>query len=275
MNTIAVLVRQGPMRKAVIINFKGGVGKTTTAVNVSHGLAERGFRVLLVDNDPQANSTFIFNKSPKFSLTHLFKNQATLEQVLVPVRPNLDLVPASKSLSTINTWLVERDIPRRAFLLDKILSPLTDYDFVIVDTAPSFSLLNANAISFAHEAWIPVAMEFLALANIRELMRVFTRAESNIGRRIAISYVIPFFYDRRNNKSRKILQMLYDIFGKNVTDPIHTNVKVSEAPFHFKTIFEYDPGCRGAEDFGRLIERIVEENPLYQPTDNYTAFFTG
>ncbi|MBN2432302.1 MAG: ParA family protein [Acidobacteria bacterium] len=263
------------MRRVVIINFKGGVGKTTTAVNVAHGLALSGFRVLLVDNDPQANSTFIFTKDVKHSLTSLFKNQFALEEAILTVRPNLDLVPASKSLSTINTWLVEQQVPRRAQVLEKILSPAEGYDFIIVDTAPSFSLLNANAITFASEAWVPVAMEYLALANIRELMNTFSTAKSNLGKDLPISYVIPFLYDRRNKKSKQIYNILIDIFGDIVTNPIHIDVRVSEAPYFSKSILEYNPQCRGANDFRRLIRRIIDENSLYRTDDLYSAFFSG
>lgn len=248
------------MRKVVVINFKGGVGKTTTSVNVAHGLAMAGNRVLLVDNDPQANSTFIFNRPFQYSLTDLFKNLVPVERATISIRPNLDLIPSAKSLSTINSWLIEKSIPQRARVLERILSSVSGYDFVIVDTAPSFSLLNANAISFATEAWVPVAMEYLALANIKELVHIFTRAESHLHKPIEIKYVIPYFVDLRNKKSHQILHMLEDIFGESVTAPIHTNVKISEAPFHFKTVLEYDPESRGAQDFQALVNRIIQDN---------------
>jgi chromosome partitioning protein len=248
------------MRKVVVINFKGGVGKTTTSVNVAHGLAMAGNRVLLVDNDPQANSTFIFNKPYQYSLTDLFKNLIPVERAIISVKPCLDLIPAAKSLSTINSWLIEKAIPQRARVLERILAGVTGYDFIIVDTAPSFSLLNANAISFASEAWVPVAMEYLALANIKELVHIFTRAETHLSKPIDIKYVIPYFVDLRNKKSHQILHMLGDIFGEALTNPIHTNVKISEAPFHFKTVLEYDPESRGAKDFQALIRRILQDN---------------
>jgi chromosome partitioning protein len=262
------------MRKVVIINFKGGVGKTTTAVNVSSGLAAAGKKVLLVDNDPQANSTFVFTKAPRFSLASLLRQKVTLDKVVVNVRPNLDLIPASKALSTINTWLVESKTLRRAQVLDRILAPVEGYDFVIIDTAPSYSLLNANAICWATEAWVPVAMEFLALANIRELMNVFSTAKTNLGKELSISYVIPYMYDGRNRKSKQIHNILIDIFGELVTNPIRSDVRISEAPYHSKTIREYEPRCRGAKDFERLINRILEENALYQTRDEYSEFFS-
>ncbi|HOS99378.1 MAG TPA: ParA family protein [Acidobacteriota bacterium] len=252
------------MRRVVVINFKGGVGKTTTAVNVSFGLAELGFHVLLVDNDPQANATFVLDRKFRYSLTEVYREEVPLEQAIVNVRPNLDLIPASKSLSNINTWLIENSIPNRAQVLDRVLARAPEYDFMIMDTAPSFSLLNANAISYAREAWVPVAMEYLALANVRELIHVFSRAEVHLARKIPISNVIPYFVDSRNKKTRQIMRMLQDIFGDNLTNPIHTNVKVSEACFHFKTVLEYDPESRGAKDFRLLIRKIVEENSRYQ-----------
>jgi chromosome partitioning protein len=149
-------------------------------------------------------------------------------------------------------------------VLDRVLSQVSDYDFMIMDTAPSFSLLNANAISYAREAWVPVAMEYLALANVRELIHVLERAEVHLSRKIPISYVIPCFVDTRNKKTRQILRMLQDIFGDHVTNPIHTNVRISEACFHFKTVLEFDPESRGALDYRRLIDKIAEENALYQ-----------
>jgi len=115
-------------RKVVVINFKGGVGKTTTAVNVSSGLALEGFRVLLVDADPQASATFILLKSFQHSLADLFRNEATLTQAIVNVRRNLDFIPSSKALANINTWLVESRPPHRAQVMERFLSPAAGYD---------------------------------------------------------------------------------------------------------------------------------------------------
>ena len=256
------------VRKVVVINFKGGVGKTTTAVNVSSGLAMEGFRVLLVDADPQASATFILLKSFQYNLADLFREEATLEQTIVTVRRNLDLIPSSKALATVNTWLVESQTPQRAQVMDRFLRRASGYDFIIIDTAPSFSLLNANAISFAEEAWVPVAMEYLALANLRELVHVLGRAEENLGKQIPISNVIPIMVDYRNRKTQQILRMLQDIFGDVVTEPIRTNVRVSEANFQFKTIFEYDPACHGSVDFRALVEKVIRENLIYGKDSN-------
>lgn len=247
-------------RRVVIINFKGGVGKTTTAVNVCYGLAQQGFRVLLVDVDPQASSTFILAKASRHTLTDLFKRTATLDETIIPVRKNLDMIPSSKSLSSINTWLVESKVAQRVLVLDRMFADLDGYDFIVADTAPSFSLLNANAISFAEEAWVPVAMEYLALANIRELLHVLSRAEFNLNKKIRVSNVIPFLVDHRNKKTHQIMHMLEDIFGEAITNPVRTNVKISEANFHFQTVLEYDPLSHGAEDFNQLIRKIVGQN---------------
>lgn len=251
-------------RKVVIINFKGGVGKTTTAVNVSHGLTLEGFRVLLVDNDPQGSATFILSRSSRSTLIDLFGGHATLGEAIVTVRPNLDFIPSSKTLDNVNTWMIEGKASNRARIMSRVLAPATGYDFILIDTAPSFSLLNANAITFAEEAWIPVAMEYLALANLRELIHVLDRAESSTHKKIPITSVIPFMVDFRNKKTRQILGILQDIFPDVVTNPIRTNVKISEANFYSKTIFEYDPLSHGAEDFRDLTRRIIQGNTTTQ-----------
>jgi len=246
------------MRKAVICNFKGGVGKTTCAVNLAVGLARSGKKVLLLDNDSQANATCalgIDNESTP-GMYGLIINDMPIESLKVEVEAGLDMIPASRALAPVDQWLTMQT--RREEILKKRLKNLDSYDFVIIDTAPSFSLLNLNALVYAEEIWLPVSMEYLSLEGVRQVTETLQIIREELNHHPIIRYVIPTFYDIRNSKSASILEALTESFDKAVTSPIRTNVRLSEAPSHHKSIFDYAGSSAGAHDYNLLIQRINE-----------------
>jgi len=247
------------MRKVVICNFKGGVGKTTCAVNLSVGLARARRKVLLIDNDAQASATdAISTDNTGSSGTYgLIVKSETPKKVAVKIEKGFDLIPASRALANVDQWLTTRI--RREEILKKRLEKLTGYDFVIIDTAPSFSLLNLNALTFASEVWIPASMEYLALQGVKQVIDSLDMIKDELDHDLAIKYVIPTFYDTRNSKTKAVIQALKDSFGKSVTTPIRTNVKLSEAPSHHISIFDYASASAGAEDFKKLVRRIAKD----------------
>lgn len=241
-------------RRIAVINHKGGTGKTTTAVHVAAGLADAGERVLLVDFDPQGNVGVWFGLDHDRTIADFLLGRAEAKDVIVPVRPNLDCILSDESLSRAQELLFPR-IANDEVLRAK-LSPLEGYDFCIVDCAPSLNLLTRNALLYAEEVIIPISMEYLALVGVRQLVESILNVRKGRRHGIEISAVVPTFFTQRNRKSREIIRTLKGHFGEVVAEPIRVNVKLSEAPSHGLTVFEYAPGSHGARDYRKLVERF-------------------
>jgi chromosome partitioning protein len=245
------------MRSIVIANFKGGVAKTTTAVNLAHGLAKSGKRVLLVDADPQGNASKSFGMAAAVTLYELLVEGRSAREGIVVARERLDLIPANRNLTAAEEWMTTRT--RREDLLKKKLREVDGYDFVLVDTAPAGGLLNINAMNYADELLIPVAMEYLALVGVQDIIDSAQIVSEELEHPLALRYVVPTFYDLRNLRTRSIMDALRESFGAMVTDPIRINTKLSEAPSFKKTIFEYAPNSAGAVDYEFLTERVLND----------------
>ena len=247
------------MRKVVICNFKGGVGKTTCAVNVGVGLARAGKRVLLIDNDAQASATDAISadKTNSTGTYGLIVNNEPVKNVAAKIEKNFSLIPASRALAQVDQWLTTKI--RREEILKKRLAGLKGYDYVIIDTAPSFSLLNINSLTYASEVWIPASMEYLSLQGVKQVIDSLNMIREELEHDLEVTYVIPTFYDVRNSKTKAVIKALKGSFGKAVTTPVRTNVKLSEAPSFHKSLFDYAPASAGAEDFSKLVKRIIKD----------------
>jgi chromosome partitioning protein len=248
------------MRKIAIVGFKGGIGKTTTCINLGAALALRGHRVLLVDTDTQANVSFSLGISEdnRRSLAEVLTRRVKAEECVVPARENLDLLPGSMALFKAQQRMV-MEMGRESVLPD-LFAGLTGYDYQLLDCAPSISLLTVNAVAYVEEVYIPVSMEMLALAGARRLMRYLREISRMLDSGASIRLIIPTFFDPRRRVSGLVVRALTEDFGPRVTHPIRIDTKLSEAPGAGKTIFEYAPGGRGATDYGRLAD-LVEAMP--------------
>jgi chromosome partitioning protein len=249
------------MRKIAIVGFKGGIGKTTTCVNLGAALAQRNHRVLLVDTDTQANLSLALGVNDhKLSLTDVVLRKADARDCVISARQNLDLLPGDLSLFKAQQRMVMELSRERIF--DQVLSDLDGYHYQILDCAPSLSLLTVNAVAYVHEVFIPVSMEMLAVAGARDFMRYLREISRMLGRGATIRLIIPTFYDPRRKVSKIVLQTLEDDFGPRVTHPIRVDTKLSEAPGVGQTIFEYMPKGRGAEDYSQLTDVVEAMPPL-------------
>jgi chromosome partitioning protein len=250
------LFRNPTTRRIAIVNHKGGTGKTTTAVHLAAGLADRDYRVLLVDADPQGNVAAWFGlDASKCRMADLALSRVTARNARVEVREHLDVIASDWRLAEAEERLVRG--PEREHWLRKRLAGLKDDDFVIVDCAPSMSILTASALAYADEVVIPISMEYLALVGVRQIIDNILRMSARNGHDIRISAVVPTFYQSNLRKSREILRALRTHFRDRLAEPIRANVRLSEAPSHRKTIFEYSPRSHGASDYRRLVERIA------------------
>lgn len=243
------------MRKIAIVGFKGGIGKTTTCVSLGAGLALKGRRVLLVDTDTQSNVSLSLGiDGYTRSLADVLMRRANARQCVLPARENLDLLPGSMGLFKAQQRLV-LEVAREE-LFGELLGDLQGYDYQLFDCAPSLSLLTVNAVAYVDEVFVPVSMEILALAGMRQFMAYLREITRVLGRGAVVRLIVPTFYDPRRRMSDHVLQTLRDEFPDRVARPIRTDTRLSEAPGSGQTIFEYAHLSRGAQDYARLVERV-------------------
>ncbi len=247
---------QGAMRVA-IMNQKGGTGKTTTSVSLAAGLAEDGQKVLLVDLDSQGHIGISLGVEGEHTLHDVLIGDLEVQEAVVGARPNLDILTADESLADAEIELARMTsnpdrLMRNQFGTDH------DYDFILLDCGPSLSLLNKNALTFAENLIVPVACDFLSLVGVRQVLRTLKKVNQALVNPIDILGILPTFYDMRNNISDESIKTLKGHFDDKVLPPIRVNTRLKEAPSEQETIFEYAPSSRGAEDYRRLVNWLVD-----------------
>jgi chromosome partitioning protein len=245
-----------------VVNQKGGVGKTTTAINLGAALAEVGHPTLLIDLDPQANSTSGLGLDParaRLSVYHLLTGEATIEQVAQPTGvAGLMLVPSHIDLAGAEIELAAEF--ERESLLRKALAGTPDgARIVIIDCPPSLGLLTLNALVAATSMLIPTQCEYFALEGLRHLMYTHQLVRSRLNPRLAIAGILMTQFDPRTTLAWDVLQSVRRSHPHHVLDTlIPRNVRLSEAPSHGKSVIEYDPTCRGAVAYRALAKELLE-----------------
>lgn len=246
------------MRRMAVALSKGGVGKTTTAINLAAGLIRQGRSVLLIDMDTQGQAGKVLGVTPGAGLAEVLNNETSLDAALVQARPNLWLLCGGRTLAGLKRVIDRRDFGGER-TVSEALAPLDGcYDYVIIDTAPGWDVLTVNALFYAQEVIAPVALEVMALQGLIE----FSHSLSAIQRYhdgLSLTYVLPTFLDRRVRKSEEILHQLQAHYSSQVCAPIRYNVRLSEAPGYGQTVYEYAPGSPGAEDYHTLTKRIMQD----------------
>jgi len=246
------------MRRIAISLSKGGVGKTTTAVNIAAGLARAGYSVLLIDTDTQGQSGRALGVIPEVGLAELISEEATSEEAIQEVRERLYLLAGGRSLAGLKRLIDRKDFRGERTLADGLASLDSKYDYIILDTAPGWDSLTVNVLFYATEILAPVSMEVLTLTGLLYFQE-YIAAIQEYRPELEIRYILPTFYDRRVKKSEEIMTQLQAAYQDRLCSPIRYSVRLSEAPGYGQSIYEYAPGTSGAEDYQELVERIVRD----------------
>jgi chromosome partitioning protein len=244
------------MRKLAIALSKGGVGKTTTAVNLAAGLARAGKAVLLLDVDTQGQAAKALGVSSTSGLAEVVNGETDFETACVAARPNLWLLTGGRSLAGLKRLITRKDFGGEQTLVEAMQGIDGRFEYILIDTAPGWDALTINILFYADEILSPVSLEIMTLQGLMEFAHSMA-AIQKYRPELQLKYVLPTFYDRRVRKSEEILAQLRTHFGERVCDPIRYNVRLSEAPGYGQTIFEYSPSSTGAEDYHKLAQRII------------------
>jgi chromosome partitioning protein len=251
-------------RIIAITNQKGGVGKSTTAVNMSAYLSSYGYRTLIIDLDPQSNSTSGMGVSAgdiKNSTYDVLINDLDPHEAIIDTAyKNLQLLPSSIQLAGAEVELVSS--LKREYRLSEALKKIEgEYDYIIIDCPPALGLLTINALSAAKEVLIPIQCEYYALEGLGQLLNTIELVKKNLNEKLKISGVILTMYDSRTKLGEQVIEEVKNFFSEKVYKTIiPRNIRLSEAPGFGKPIIDYDPGCRGAEAYKDFTKEVIKND---------------
>ena len=248
-------------RKIGISLSKGGVGKSTTSVNLASGLALAGFKVLLIDTDTQGQDSFMLGVKPKAGITELVTGELALKECLTKARDNLWMLAGGKALAGVKRMIDRKDYGGELTIAEAMVPVDKIFDYVIIDTSPGWDPLTVSVLFYVNELLIPLALDIMALQGLSEFLRSISSIQK-YRPELSLKYILPTFEDKRVKKTSRILSKIAKIYGERLCKPVRYNVRLAEAPAYGKTIFEYAPGCNGAQDYRELVRKVANDPKL-------------
>ena len=249
-------------RVIAIANQKGGVGKTTTSINLSAALAEKGKKVLVIDTDPQGNTTSGFGiekNELENTIYELLLGECSVQDcVIKDAYEGVAVIPSNVNLAAVEIELIDTD--RREFILKKEIEWVRDdYDYVIIDCPPSLSMLTVNAMTAADSVLVPIQCEYYALEGLSQLIHTVNLVKERLNPELDMEGVVFTMYDARTNLSMQVVENVKSVLKQKIFDTvIPRNVRLAEAPSYGMPINKYDPKSAGAESYAALAEEVIK-----------------
>ena len=241
------------MRTICIMNHKGGVAKTTTAINLAAGLSRKQQKVLLIDLDPQGNIDLSLQARAQYNIYDAMTGKVPLQQCIVHLAQNFDVISSTESLTKAEYYLYNS---KDKLLLKELLGTISGYDYLLIDCPPSLGIVNQSLLAFCKEVFVPTSADFLGMDALKKMKVIVQKINETYGSHCRITKVIPTMYDKRSKLCRQTLEEIKTEFNGIASTPIRINTKVKEAPKHGKSIFSYAKNSSGAEDYGKVVEEI-------------------
>lgn len=246
-----------------ISNRKGGCGKTTSSVSIAAALAHRGYRVLLVDVDPQAHTTLslgVRERDKNMDLNAVLLNGQKIENMVKKTYlENLHLVPGSKQLKEFEKNNAQKK-SARTILTEKLNPLIGKYDFIIIDTPPTFGLLTISALIASQEVYVPMQTHYLGFDGLSDIVKLIYSINRLYNPVLMLKGIIPTFYKERTRLAKVIVEKIRENLGPDIImHPIRINISLAEAPGYGKTIFQYNPKCRAADDYSIVADQILKD----------------
>lgn len=278
----------GNARIISFLNQKGGVGKTTTTVNIAAALADKGKKVLVIDLDPQTHLGLHFGVEETATSVYdlLMDESVSLAQTMVKARKGIDIVTSEVDLAAAESELATHT-ERHDLLCSKLQPVVNKYDFIMIDCPPSLGLLTINALAASRELIVPMQAHFLALQGISRLFETVLMLVRGMNPNLRVTGVVLCMHEAHTNLAKEVVSDLKDFFEASrdqdvpwrncilLDPPIRRNVKLAEAPSFGQTIFDYEPKCAGANDYRKLVESVLEANPANHLMEEVELKITG
>ncbi len=252
-------------RIIAIANNKGGVGKTTTTVNLGAALAEKGKKVLIIDADPQGNATSglgVDKNELEYTLYDLLLGEATIPDCLIKdVSDNINLIPANMDLAAFEIELTSMDNDRREFILKDEIDYVTDqYDYILIDCPPAVNQMTINVLTAADSVIVPIQCEYYALEGLSQLILTINLIKERLNEKLTMDGVVFTMYDSRTNLSNQVVENVKENLTENIYNTIiPRSVRLSEAPSYGQPIIVYDPKSTGAEAYRSLADEVIRQ----------------